>query len=187
MAGESVINWNMPPDVSGSALLVSIEGIPNKIVCVRESETKLDYYYEQGDLSIPCGHKDPGETALATAKRELLEEAGLTTDERNLMYVGRFRFIKFNLEVAELEVFKTIIPQLQWEKRSTGVELLSVKELIEWRQRNSPFKLRISTIAPSLLISGYCSQSIETLLFCNPMPCHYSIDKSSCVIYHFKR
>jgi len=56
----------------------------SKILIARRRNTG----YRDGEYSIPAGHLDGGETVLAAAAREALEEVGVELDASNLEFAG---------------------------------------------------------------------------------------------------
>jgi 8-oxo-dGTP diphosphatase len=61
------------------------------VVCLRGDDVLLirrGWPPHQGELALPGGHVDPGETSRTAAARELLEETGIRVLEDDLVLVG---------------------------------------------------------------------------------------------------
>lgn len=72
-------------NTDGSASIIFPLTSDNKIILVMEPRV---FTKETVDIGFPSGYIENGEDSLITAKRELLEETGYTTD--NLIKVGSF-------------------------------------------------------------------------------------------------
>lgn len=71
---------------------------------VEEGLRVLLIFHQKGrHWSFPKGHKDPGETDLETAIRELKEETGLVIDKiiPNISYREKYTFYKFHEQVCK--------------------------------------------------------------------------------------
>ncbi|QHC30850.1 NUDIX domain-containing protein [Streptomyces sp. HF10] len=61
------------------------------VVCVRDGAVLLierGWPPHKGQLALPGGHVDPGETSRAAAARELLEETGVGVDPWDMELIG---------------------------------------------------------------------------------------------------
>lgn len=61
------------------------------VVCIRDGHVltiERGWPPHQGQLALPGGHVDPGETSRAAAARELLEETGVRIDPATLTLIG---------------------------------------------------------------------------------------------------
>ena len=73
--GETIEDW--PWVIIPDAAIVLVKMIEGKYLCFRQTK----YAVEGTSLAPVAGMLEPGEEALQTAKRELLEEAGCVSDD----------------------------------------------------------------------------------------------------------
>lgn len=97
-------------------------------VCIREGMLLLCRNRKVGNVFLPGGHIEPGESAVDALKREIMEEMALTCTPDRFLGVAESRFVQKGEEVCELNL--VFLARIAWGTVSTPPQ--SVEEHLEF-------------------------------------------------------